>query len=469
MTMTLWEVRQLLKSRFRDVTLYWLGHRAADGYWINYVVPSSSIKILCCDWGSDIRVYSKSTEVVVSLERDDRKRDGWSLHRHGKRLLEEASRKAVTSRCKRVVLLPYFAEWELYKICASQSGWIWAAAHPSAKEWYGNKLRLGDIVRGAGVESVASVRVSLNGATQDRLRWLLKTDTLVIQGAEGATGSSTQLVTTQGEFLDARKRFGTQQVKVSRFVKGMLVNVNACNTRYGTLLGRPSLKLRQIDLLSSRPTAGCGNDWTHDLPCWIMDEISAIGRAVGQLMYRQRRVLGMWGMDLICDTENQKVRVIDINLRFQGTSNLENLAKIDAGLCPLGAFHLLEFLGIDYEVDVASYNMHSFNQTGGAYLKVYQIRSSPIRVGGEVAAGVYSLSERGLAYVREGLTAFDTERQREYVVTCRVPIPGIVIEPMELILKIECRGHLTTSDGQLTRDAKTVVKEIRDQLALKEI
>ena len=63
---------------------------------------------------------------------------------------------------------------------------------------------------------------------------------------------------------------------------------------------------------------------------------------------------GVFCCDFLIDTDTDDVYLGEINPRISGASPPTNLITTTYGGCPLFLFHLLEFMDVDWELDLAA-------------------------------------------------------------------------------------------------------------------
>ena len=73
--------------------------------------------------------------------------------------------------------------------------------------------------------------------------------------------------------------------------------------------------------------------------------------ALGDRLY-QEGYKGVFCMDFLIDTDDGTPYLGEINPRISGASPLTNLVTATYGGAPLFLFHLLEYLDVDYEIDL---------------------------------------------------------------------------------------------------------------------
>ena len=73
---------------------------------------------------------------------------------------------------------------------------------------------------------------------------------------------------------------------------------------------------------------------------------------------RQEGYWGCFGLDLLLDQDSGTLYLGEMNPRITGATPLTNQAARDQHQPPLLLFHLLEWLGVDFSLDIEQFNQH---------------------------------------------------------------------------------------------------------------
>ena len=71
---------------------------------------------------------------------------------------------------------------------------------------------------------------------------------------------------------------------------------------------------------------------------------------------RQEGYRGYFELDFLADVETGEMYLGEMNPRVTGASSMTNVTAVAYGDMPLFLFHLLEFMDVDYEIDVDELN-----------------------------------------------------------------------------------------------------------------
>ena len=77
--------------------------------------------------------------------------------------------------------------------------------------------------------------------------------------------------------------------------------------------------------------------------------------AMGERL-RQEGYRGYFELDFLLDADTGEMWLGELNPRVTGASSITNVTAVAYGDMPLFLFHLLEFMDVDYEIDVDELN-----------------------------------------------------------------------------------------------------------------
>ena len=128
-------------------------------------------------------------------------------------------------------------------------------------------------------------------------------------------------------------------------------------TRHGTLVGPLMTELTGYPELTPYGGGWCGNDV-------FAAALSEEHRAPGPRRSRSRWASGCgsegyrgyFELDFLADMDTGEMWLGELNPRVTGASSMTNVTAVAYGDMPLFLFHLLEFLDVDYEIDVDELN-----------------------------------------------------------------------------------------------------------------
>ncbi len=154
---------------------------------------------------------------------------------------------------------------------------------------------------------------------------------LVVQTPYGDSGKTTFFIKSEGDWDACAADIDGQELKVMKRINNQAAAVEACITRHGTIVGPFMTDLTGYPELTPYKGGWCGNDVFPG--------------------YR-----GFFEVDVLMDLDSGAVYLGELNPRISGASSMTNVTAGAYADVPLFLFHLLEFMDVDYTVDVEEIN-----------------------------------------------------------------------------------------------------------------
>jgi hypothetical protein len=261
--------------------------------------------------------------------------------------------KAKGKRPKAVFLM--FDE-RVEKICKELGIDVW---FPKAKlrEKIDHKIETVRIGNAAGVPSVPNVLSKIE--SWEHLQKLSKPigDDLVLQSAFGDSGHTTFFIKNERDFNRYQKEIvGVGEIKIMKRIDCRGSAIEACATSQGTVVGPLMTELVGFKQLTPYRGGWCGNEIFADA---FDEKIREKARKYTQKFGDQLKKEGYRGyfeLDFLIDEDDGEIYLGECNPRVTGASSMTNHAAFAHADAPLFLFHLLEFSGIPFELDVAALN-----------------------------------------------------------------------------------------------------------------
>jgi hypothetical protein len=324
----------------------------------------------------------------------------------------------------------------------------------------------------AGVPSVPNVLGSV--PDYDGLLELARSaglgDDLVVQLPWGDSGKTTFFINDKASWDKASEssELTGVEMKVMKRINCRAVAVEAVLTRHGTLVGPIMADITGYAELTPYKGGWAGNDVYIDV---LTPEQHArarvltqnLGDRLGSEGYR-----GFFEVDYLVDVDTGELYLGELNPRLSGISSMTNVTAGAYAELPLFLFHLLEYLDVDYEIDVAEINARWADPDTVDVWSQVVIKQTEDEIGlitKSPETGIWTTGPRGkLRFSRPATDWHDLQDESEGFYL-RVAGPGDYLYKGADIGILVSRGRLQTNDFRLTPLCRRWVNGIRGLVA----
>jgi hypothetical protein len=181
-------------------------------------------------------------------------------------------------------------------------------------------------------------------------------DDLVVQTPYGDSGKTTFFIRGRRDWDRCAKELVEQELKVMKRINCRAAAVEAALTRHGTVVGPLMTDLTGHPELTPHKGGWCGNDI---FPGVLSREHLERARTLTQKLGDRLDAEGYRGfveVDYLADVDTGELYLGEINPRISGVTSMTNVCAGAYADMPLFLFHLLEYMDVDYEVDVDEIN-----------------------------------------------------------------------------------------------------------------
>ncbi len=285
---------------------------------------------------------------------------------------------------------------------------------------------------------------------------------LVVQTPYGDSGRTTFFIKTEADWKRHAEDIGSQQLKVMRRINHLPGTLEAIATRHGTLVGPMQTDITGFPEVTPYKGGWCGNDAFTGGYEAERKAVLKMAQKLGDQLYKTG-YRGAFCMDFLIDTDTHKVYLGEINPRISGASPLTNLITSTYGGCPIYLFHLLEFMDVDWELDLSRIQKRwsEFDNWSQLILKypvdqVELITKAP-------PSGIWRLDDVGkISLTRKSIDWFLVSGEDE-AFYLRVYTAGDYRYHGADLGILVSRGRFQTDDRKLTPRAKAWVKAISEE------
>ncbi|TMM02041.1 MAG: biotin carboxylase [Actinobacteria bacterium] len=289
---------------------------------------------------------------------------------------------------------------------------------------------------------------------------------LVVQTPYGDSGRTTFFIRGRADWDRHAQDMVGEELKVMKRINCRAAAVEAVLTRHGTLVGPLMRDLTGHPELTPYAGGWCGNDIFPDAlspehRARARELIQRFGARLGQEGYR-----GFFEVDVLADTDTGELYLGELNPRLSGATSMTNVTAGAYADLPLFLFHLLEYMDVDYEIDVDEINerwarVESVDTWSQIVIKetddvVELIAQAP-------RTGVFKLDDAGGVRFARWANDWHGLVDESEGFFLRVAEPGEYRYKGADLGILVTRGRLQTDDNQLTDRARQWIAALRAQ------
>jgi biotin carboxylase len=344
--------------------------------------------------------------------------------------------------------------------------------HPAAalRERLDSKIVTTQLGNEAGVPSVPNV---LGRATSYEELLALATETelgddLVVQTPYGDSGKTTFFIAGERDWDRYAKDLAEQELKVMRKIRNLEIAVEASITRHGTIVGPFMTSLIGHPELTPYKGGWCGNDIFPDAlsperRVQARGMTERLGARLAQEGYR-----GFFEVDFLSDKDTGELYLGELNPRVSGASSMTNVTAGAYADIPLFLFHLLEYMDVEYELDVDDINARWAKTAGEDVWSQLIIKETSDDV--ELLTvtphtGVYKLDDAGRISFARWANDWHNLIDESEAFYLQVAAPGDYRYKGADLGVLVTRGRLQTDDDRLTDRCRHWIDGVKRQFA----
>lgn len=345
------EVRHFFRTN--DVPIYFVGSTPFNLLGLDRWVRNFSYITYYDAWdGAHPRVFTPAYKPYVEFESGEQI-NNWLLTNAEVRAFIDS--RAIPGQRPKVAMV--FFDEETETIC-EELGYDLILPSAGLRSHLDSKLvttRLGNEVGVPSAPNVMATVEDFEGLTKAAQDAGLGTD-LVVQTAYGDSGKTTFFIASEADWKKNRKLIVGNEVKVMKRINNRPVAVEAVLTKCGTVVGPFMSELTGHAKLTPYRGGWCGNEMypavlTGELRAKAADLVRRLGDRLGQEGYR-----GFFEVDVLVDVDTDEVYLGELNPRISGASSITNVTAGAYADVPLFLFHLLEYLDVDFDLDLDDIN-----------------------------------------------------------------------------------------------------------------
>lgn len=294
-------------------------------------------------------------------------------------------------------------------------------------------------------------------------------ENLVVQTPYGDSGKTTFFISSEKDWKKHQKNIVGQDIKVMKQIDPKCGTVEAVATRHGTLVGPVLTEIVGHKELTPYKGGWSGNEAdqtavTQEQREKLVDMVQKFGDRLYKEGYK-----GTFCIDYLIDKNDGEIYLGELNPRVSGASPVTNLITQKYGGAPLLMFHLLEYMGVNYEIDIDEIQKRWMDFDTWSTV-IFKHTTDDIRILNQVPrSGIYRMSEDENAEIIRRTADWSNASSMEEAFFLRILGPGEYLYKGADMGVLLVRGKMQTPSDKLTRRAKGWVKELRGQFSSKSI
>ena len=320
----------------------------------------------------------------------------------------------------------------------------------------------------AGVPSVPNVMGI--ATTHDELLKLAEDvglgSDLVVQTPYGDSGQTTFFIADAAQWKDCEKKVAGEPIKVMKRIEPRELAIEGVITRHGTLVGPLMAELVRFEELTPYDGGWCGDDVSPEL---LTERQRRVARertvAMGERL-RREGYRGYFELDFLLDAETGDLWLGELNPRVTGASSITNVTSVAYGDMPLFLFHLLEFMDVDYEIDVDELNdrwaqVQNLDEWTQFILK--QTEDVTERITRAPASGIWKMPDAGAIRFDRRVTDWHTVADESEAFYLRIAAEGQYRYPGADLGILVTRGRFMDDEHELLDRTRHWIDGIKSQ------
>ena len=338
---------------------------------------------------------------------------------------------------------------------------------PTAKmrTFMDNKVNTNRIAEKAGVPCVPYVLSPvLDYAHLKKVSKVLGND-LVIQTPFGDSGHTTFFISNEEEFKKYEEEIVKEkEVKIMKRINCRGSAIEACVTRHGTIVAPLMTELVGFKELTPYKGGWCGNEiYPNAFTADIRKKATKYTQLFGDQL-RKEGYKGYFELDFLIDQDNGEIYLGELNPRVTGASSITNHAVFALADAPLFVFHILEWMDVDYKLNINELNARwgrQENIDGWSQLIIKHTEDTIEYVSEAPKSGIYKMFDNGhIQFDRMDTHRRAVETENEAFFLHIAKKGNYLYEGADMGILVS-RGRMMTDNFQLNKRAKDWIKAIR--------
>lgn len=328
-----------------------------------------------------------------------------------------------------------------------------------------NKVNTNRIAEKAGVPCVPYVLSAVTDYKQlTKISKNLGTD-LVVQTPFGDSGHTTFFISNEEEFKKYEEEIiKEKEVKIMKRINCKGSAIEACVTRHGTIVAPLMTELVGFKEMTPYKGGWCGNEiYPNAFNPEIREKATKYTQLFGDQL-RKEGYKGYFELDFLIDQDNGEIYLGELNPRVTGASSITNHAVFALADAPLFVFHILEWMNVEYELDINELNDRWAKQENiddWSQLIIKHTEDTIEYVSQAPKSGIYKMFDNGhIQYDRMDTHRRAVETENEAFFLHIAKEGDYLYEGADMGILVS-RGRMMTDNFTLNARAKNWIQAIR--------
>ena len=291
---------------------------------------------------------------------------------------------------------------------------------------------------------------------------------LVVQTPYGDSGQTTFFIADGAAWKDSEKKVAGEPIKVMKRIEPRELAIEGVITRHGTLVGPLMAELVGFEELTPYDGGWCGDDVSPEL---LTEKQRRVARertmAMGERL-RREGYRGYFELDFLLDADTGDLWLGELNPRVTGASSITNVTSVAYGDMPLFLFHMLEFMDVDYEIDVDELNdrwaqVQNLDEWTQFILK--QTEDVTERITRAPTSGIWTMPDAGAIRFDRRVTDWHTVADESEAFYLRIAAEGQYRYPGADLGILVTRGRFMDDEHELLERTRNWITGIKSQFA----
>ena len=286
---------------------------------------------------------------------------------------------------------------------------------------------------------------------------------LVVQTPYGDSGKTTFFISNEKEWNKHAEDMKDQQLKIMKRIDPKCGTVEAVATRHGTLVGPILTELVGQKELTPFKGGWSGNEaFVNAVDAHQREKLIDMVKRFGDRLYAEG-YKGTFCIDYLIDKNDGNMYLGELNPRISGASPITNLITQKYGGIPLLFLHMLEFMNVDYQIDIEAIQQRWLDFDSWTHV-IFKHTADDVRVLNHVPrSGIWRMDKSGQAELIRRTADWSNVAGMDEAFFLRILGPGDYLYKGADMGVLLVRGHMQTETGRLTARARKWVSALRGQ------